>query len=144
MEDPLGEHHIIELYNCNTHDLDNLEKIEHALLEAANIAGATIIDSRFHKFSPQGVSGVVVIAESHLSIHTWPEVGYAALDLFTCNRDMEIKKALEMLRSVFRPEKMDVCTILRGRMAVSTPKLNVGKTERWTTFRKAIATGGEK
>ena len=144
MEDPLGEHHIIELYDCNNHELDNLEKIESALLEAANIAGATIIDSRFHKFSPQGVSGVVVIAESHLSIHTWPESGYAALDLFTCNPNMEIEKALEMLRRTFEPEEMAVCTILRGHLGVTTSKMTIGKTERWTAPKKAVAIGGEK
>lgn len=114
MEDPLGEHYIIELYDCKKTILDDLKSIQEALLEAARIAGATIIDQRFHKFSPQGVSGVIVIAESHLSIHTWPELGYAALDLFTCSHDMDIQKAMLLLRQVFEPGDTDVRYIPRG------------------------------
>lgn len=114
MEDPLGEHYIIELYDCKSEILNDLDEIQSALTEAASIAGATIIDQRFHRFAPQGVSGVVVIAESHLSIHTWPELGYAALDLFTCSHDMEIRKALAMLKRVFRPLDLDVKYIPRG------------------------------
>jgi S-adenosylmethionine decarboxylase len=114
MEDPLGEHYIIELYECEHGVLDNLHKIQNSLLDAARMAGATIIDKRFHKFSPQGVSGVVVIAESHLSIHTWPELGYAALDFFTCNHDMNIDRAMDLLREVFQPGDVDVRYIPRG------------------------------
>ena len=113
-EDPLGEHYIIELYKCNPGILDNLEVISETLLDAAKQAGATIIDDRFHKFSPQGVSGVVVIAESHLSIHTWPELGYAALDLFTCSHDLDIQAAIAMLKRVFESEDVDVKYIKRG------------------------------
>ena len=113
-EDPLGEHYIIELYDCGKNILNDLNSIKVTLLEAARMAGATIIDQRFHKFSPQGVSGVIVIAESHLSIHTWPELGYAALDLFTCSHDMNISKATELLQQVFEPGDMDVRYIPRG------------------------------
>jgi len=113
-EDPLGEHYIIELYDCRQSILDSLEEIKQTLLDAARMAGATIIDQRFHKFSPQGVSGVVVIAESHLSIHTWPEKGYAALDLFTCSHDMNIGRAMELLRQVFEPGQTDVHYVPRG------------------------------
>ncbi len=114
MEDPLGIHYIIELYECNSKILDDLIKIESALNYSADIAGATIISSKFHKFSPQGVSGVVVIAESHLSIHTWPELGYAALDLYTCNLNMDIDKALEYIRNTFSPKEMIVKYLERG------------------------------
>lgn len=114
MEDPLGEHYIIELYECEEAVLNDMHQVQTALTDAADIAGATIIDQRFHKFSPQGVSGVVVIAESHLSIHTWPELGYAALDLFTCSRDLDIQKALDMLKRVFKPGDVVVEYIQRG------------------------------
>lgn len=110
----LGEHYIIELYGCRKDALDNFKGIEGALNEAARIAGATIIDSKFHRFSPQGVSGVVIIAESHLSIHTWPELGYAALDLFTCNVGMDIHSALNLLREVFEPDEIDARVVHRG------------------------------
>jgi S-adenosylmethionine decarboxylase proenzyme len=114
MEDPLGIHYIIELYGCKPAILDDIEKIENTLNYSADLAGATIISSKFHKFSPQGVSGVIVIAESHLSIHTWPELGYAALDLYTCNISMEIDKALEYIRNIFQPEEMIVKYLERG------------------------------
>jgi len=114
MEEPLGEHCIIDLYDCRGDILDNLEDIQSTMLEAARIAGATVIDRRFHKFSPQGVTGVVVIAESHLSIHTWPELNYAALDLFTCNLRMKMESVFTLLESRFSPGSMDVRRIPRG------------------------------
>ena len=114
MEDPLGAHYIIEMYGCDSVVLRDTAKIEQSLLKAAEISGATIINSNFHEFSPYGVSGVVVIAESHLSIHTWPEYGYAAFDFFTCNRSMEMEPAFEMLRKVFRPEHMETHCLRRG------------------------------
>jgi S-adenosylmethionine decarboxylase proenzyme len=116
MEDPLGIHYIIELYGCKQAILDDLQKIEDTLNYSADLAGATIISSKFHKFSPQGVSGVIVIAESHLSIHTWPELGYAALDLYTCNINMDIDKALDYIQVVFKPEEMIVKYLERGVM----------------------------
>lgn len=130
MEDPLGEHYIIELWGCEHQTLDDLPKIRSALLEAADRAGATIIDERFHQFSPQGVSGVVVIAESHLSIHTWPELGYAALDLFTCNLGMAIGSCLELIRDAFRPEDMDVKRITRGIRRSLAERAADGETVR--------------
>lgn len=108
MEDPLGEHYIIELYDCDKAVLNDLDAIQGTLLKAADLAGATIIDSRFHRFAPQGVSGVIVIAESHLSIHTWPELGYAALDLYTCNHDMDIDQSMRLIQDAFRPEDLVV------------------------------------
>jgi len=80
----LGRHIVVELYNCDPYVLDDVSHIEQSMLGAARSANATVIQSSFHHFSPFGVSGVVVIQESHLAIHTWPEFGYAAVDLFTC------------------------------------------------------------
>ncbi len=114
MSDPLGEHYLIELYECQNDTLDDVQLVSDTLLEAARLAGATIIDERFHKFSPQGVSGVIVIAESHLSIHTWPELGYAALDLFTCSHDLDMQQAMDLLKQVFRPGDLQVRYVPRG------------------------------
>ncbi|EHQ05258.1 MAG: adenosylmethionine decarboxylase [Leptonema illini] len=114
MEDPLGEHYIIELYDCNKSVLNDLDVIQGTLLSAAERAGATIIDSRFHRFAPQGVSGVIVIAESHLSIHTWPELGYAALDFYTCNHDMDIESSMRMLTEAFQASDFVVEYMPRG------------------------------
>lgn len=79
-----GQHLLAEYFGCNLSLLGDLDQIEKILRQAAVEAGATVVGAVFHRFSPQGVSGVVLIAESHLSIHTWPECGYAAVDFFTC------------------------------------------------------------
>ena len=75
---------IAELYGCNAESLDCVETVRMHMIAAAETIGATVVNEAFHKFAPQGVSGTVVIAESHLSIHTWPEVGYVAIDIYTC------------------------------------------------------------
>jgi len=80
----LGRHVLCEAYRCNPLVLNDMETIEKILVDGALKAGAEVREVALHKFSPQGVSGVVVISESHLAIHTWPELGYAALDVFTC------------------------------------------------------------
>ena len=80
----LGRHILVEFFGCSPEILNNVSVIESSMLVAAQEAGATVINSTFHHFSPFGVSGVVVIQESHLAIHTWPEYRYAAVDLFTC------------------------------------------------------------
>ena len=80
----LGRHILVEFIGCNSEILNDVSIIEKSMVDAAQDAGATVINSTFHHFSPFGVSGVVVIQESHLAIHTWPEYQYAAVDLFTC------------------------------------------------------------
>jgi len=84
-----SHHFLIEIRNVNYQLLDSIEEIERIFLDSLTGSGATYIHHYFHQFAPHGVSGVVVIAESHLSIHTWPEHGYAAVDVFTCG-DREI------------------------------------------------------
>ncbi|MBB4865114.1 S-adenosylmethionine decarboxylase proenzyme [Pseudomonas nitritireducens] len=93
----LGKQLIIELFDCIDRRFDDLQWIEDSMLDAARQANATIITSAFHKFSPVGISGVVVIAESHLAIHTWPEYGYAAVDIFTCGEVLDGAKAVQVL-----------------------------------------------
>ncbi len=80
----LGRHLIVEYADCNCELLNDIDFLEEQMNESVRVAGATIVSSKFHRYNPQGVSGVIVIAESHLSIHTWPEYGYAAVDFFTC------------------------------------------------------------
>ena len=94
----LGRHVLAEFYNCNSNVLNNAELIETAMEEAAVECGATIVEKNFHMFSPYGVSGVVIISESHLAIHTWPEYGYAAVDLFTCGNTCDPLVAYEYLK----------------------------------------------
>jgi S-adenosylmethionine decarboxylase len=94
----LGRHLIAEYAECDRERLDDAAYLETSMLEAVRKSGATIVRSFFHRYAPQGVSGVVVIAESHLSIHTWPEYGYAAVDFFTCGETVDPYKAHEYLK----------------------------------------------
>jgi S-adenosylmethionine decarboxylase len=80
----LGRHIVCELSGCRPSLLSDINGIAAMMITAAKAAGATIMESAFHRFEPQGVSGTVILAESHLSIHTWPEKGYAAMDFYTC------------------------------------------------------------
>jgi S-adenosylmethionine decarboxylase len=112
----LGRHLLLELYDCDRDVLDDLEQLQAALLEAARRAGATIIDVVFHRFSPAGVSGVVVIAESHLSIHTWPESGYAAVDVFSCGETMNTDAAATLLIDRLASRRSAIIDIPRGRL----------------------------
>lgn len=97
-EQALGRHLIVEVWDADPRLLDDVKALEQILLQAAHAAKATVIQSVFHRFSPYGVSGVVVIAESHLTIHTWPEYGYAAIDIFTCGPKMDLDAAVEVIR----------------------------------------------
>lgn len=81
---PHGRHVLAELTGCPAALLNDAAALENCLRECAIAGGATVVSSHFHRFAPQGVSGVIVIAESHITIHTWPEHGYAAIDVFTC------------------------------------------------------------
>lgn len=98
----LGRHILVEFTNCNADVLNDVSAIEKSMTEAAKIAGATVINSNFHHFSPYGVSGVVVIQESHLAIHTWPEYKYAAVDLFTCGETVDPWVSFDHLKKAFQ------------------------------------------
>ena len=101
----LGRHLLVELKNCNKEVLNNLDYLQESLCETAQKIGATVLNRVFHQFCPQGVSGVVVIAESHLCIHTWPEYGYAAVDIFTCGTSINPHDAIGLMI-----EKLDART----------------------------------
>jgi len=112
----LGRHLIVELYGCNTDILNDKEKIERIMIEAAKRAGATIVQKVFHLFNPHGISGVVVIAESHLAIHTWPEYGYAAVDVFTCGSKVDPWKAYEYIKRELEAEHSSIMEMYRGEV----------------------------
>lgn len=80
----LGRHIVCEFSGCSPSVLSDVDGIHAMMVAAAHAAHATVRESAFHRFEPQGVSGTVILAESHLSIHTWPEKGYAAMDFYTC------------------------------------------------------------
>jgi S-adenosylmethionine decarboxylase len=93
----LGKHLLLELKDCDRELLNDLDRLKALLTEAAEECGAEVLGDSFHHFTPQGVSGVVVIAESHLFIHTWPEHGYAAVDVFTCGTRVKPEVAADIL-----------------------------------------------
>jgi len=114
----LGRHIIVEYYDCTPEILNDVVKIEKSMEAAAEEAGATIINSTFHHFSPYGVSGVVVIQESHLAIHTWPEFGYASVDLFTCGDTVNPWVSYQMLKEAFNAGHGSAVELSRGEMAL--------------------------
>jgi len=110
----LGTHLLVELHGCEPRTLERVSEVAHALVRAAHASKAQIVSHFFHEFEPYGVSGVVVIAESHYTIHTWPEHRYAAVDLFFCSESVEAERALEVLRETFKPERVEVVLVRRG------------------------------
>lgn len=110
----LGTHILLEINNCPETLLIEQETLQNALVEAAGAAGATVVKPVFHQFSPHGLSGVVVIAESHIAVHTWPEHGYAAVDIFTCgDPDVAARIQTEIERR-FAPAQVSSRTLTRG------------------------------
>ena len=110
----LGKHLLLELKDCDKEVLNNLEFLKTVLPAAATEAGATVLGESFHQFNPHGVSGVVIIAESHLFIHTWPELGYAAVDIFTCGTTVQPEKAAQSLISKLGARNHSILEIQRG------------------------------
>lgn len=111
---PLSKHLLLELSGCDFNLLNDLTFVKDTMRNAALVANAEVLELAFHKFSPQGISGVVVIAESHLSIHTWPEYGYAAIDIFTCGAKTLPQKAARYLRKKFNAKASYKTKVNRG------------------------------
>lgn len=114
----LGRQILVEYYDCNESRINDVEFIEQSLLESTKESGATIISHNFHKFSPYGISGVVVIAESHVAIHTWPEYNYAAVDIFTCGDTIDPWIIQEKLKDLFESVNVSSIEMKRGMFKV--------------------------
>jgi len=114
-----GRHLLADLHGCS--GLDDTDLIEQMLRDAAQAAGATLLDIRLHRFGPgQGVTGVALLAESHISIHSWPEHGYAALDIFMCGRSHDLEAALGVVAQALAPESVVRRMVERGYGACAT------------------------
>ena len=111
---PIGHHYIVEASGCDPKVIGSVEKVQQILVRAAVIAGANVWSISFSKFPPMGVSGVVVISESHISTHTWPEMGYAALDIYTCGAKVRPDKAVIYAVEAFGAETSHITEITRG------------------------------
>ncbi|SJZ44930.1 adenosylmethionine decarboxylase [Garciella nitratireducens] len=109
-----SRHCILELWDCNINLLNDRNLIEKLMVEAALEAGAEIREIAFHKFAPQGISGVVVISESHLSIHTFPEQGYASIDVFTCGKRINPHTAAYLIAKKLEAQKIYEMNLERG------------------------------
>lgn len=114
----LGRHLLCEYHGCDRETLNRPDVIRAELLDAVKRAGATPIQDMVHNFTPHGVTGVVVIAESHFAIHTWPEYGFAAVDLFTCGDTVDPWVAFEHLGKALRAASHSVVEMRRGLMPV--------------------------
>ncbi|WP_100331813.1 adenosylmethionine decarboxylase [Bacillus xiapuensis] len=109
----MGRHVISELWGCNIEKLNDMEKIEQIFVEAALKSGAEIREVVFHKFAPHGVSGVVIISESHLTIHSFPEHGYASIDVYTCG-DLDPNIAANYIAEALEAESNESMEMPRG------------------------------
>ena len=110
----LGRHLLAEFAHCTPHPLSDRATLEFIMKEAVRKSGATMVDAVFHQYNPQGLSGVVVIAESHISIHTWPEYNFASVDCYTCGTHADPWKAVEYLKEALECKKLHVTEHNRG------------------------------
>ncbi len=112
--EPVGEHYIVEASGCDPEIISNVEKMQQILVNAAHKANVKIWAVSFHRFPPQGVSGVIVISESHISVHSWPEYGYVALDIYTCGEHSNPEEAVNYALQEFKAENVHISEITRG------------------------------
>ena len=114
-----GQHLLAEYLGCNPAILDDVDQVRAALQRAASAAGAKVVAEVLQPFAPEGVSGVVVIEESHLSVHTWPEQGYAAVDFYTCGECLP-ERAYQVLFEALGAERAELLIVRRGRLSSET------------------------
>lgn len=112
--EPVGHHYIVEASGCDPDVIGKVERVEQILVAAAEAAKVQIWSISFHRFNPGGVSGVVVISESHLSVHTWPELRYVALDIFTCGDDARPEAAVTSALKQFGAGNVHITEVTRG------------------------------
>jgi S-adenosylmethionine decarboxylase proenzyme len=119
---------LLEFFGCDPIVLDDVARVQKILKQAAEAASARVVAEVFHPFSPHGVTGVIVIEESHLSIHTWPESGYAAVDFYTCG-DSRLDRATQRLAEGLCAERVEGLEVLRGIAPEQT--LSLGERRTW-------------
>jgi S-adenosylmethionine decarboxylase len=130
---PVGTHCILELYGCPFELLNDAEFIRRSLRRASKQGLSTLLGLRSHKFEPQGVTAVALLAESHISIHTWPETGYAAVDIFTCGETAQPQLACDFMVENFAAREHAMCILPRG----------AGLSETTPSWTRETTTGAE-
>ncbi len=117
MTKSLGYQVAVDFYGCKTDGLNSCEFIENTLLKAAKMMNLTVVNTTIHQFSPIGISGVIVIQESHIAIHTWPEHNYVAIDFFTCNQSYNLTEGINWLKETFKAQKVTQTEGRRGHLS---------------------------
>ncbi|MFO0871946.1 MAG: adenosylmethionine decarboxylase [Pirellulales bacterium] len=117
----LGTHCLLDLFDCQAPSLDDPAELERLARAAAQAAGAQVLGVLHHQFEPQGVSLVCLLAESHLSLHTWPEQGRVAADIYTCGAHCQCEAACRFLIAALRPRSTSMTTVQRGRIPTALP-----------------------
>ena len=112
----LGHQTTVDFYGCTSQKINSPKFVEDVLLKAAKILNLSVVNSTIHSFSPIGVSGVIVIEESHIAIHTWPEHNYVAIDFFTCNKSYDLDEGLVWLKEQFQAQDTNLKEIKRGNL----------------------------
>ena len=125
---PVGSHCLLELYDCPKDLLNNVDFIKKALEEGVKEADSTLLRELTHQFEPYGVTALALLAESHVSLHTWPEIGYIAVDMFTCGEHAEPEKACKYLVKAFQAKNHVLLKIPRGRLTPQLKKLEESLT----------------
>jgi len=110
----LGHHVTLDLYDCDTVSINDTAFVKATLLEVTNLLKLTVVNATIHAFSPIGVSGVVIIEESHIAIHTWPEHAYVAIDFFTYEKTLELDKGISFIVDKFQATHYTKKSINRG------------------------------
>ena len=119
--DALGSHSILEVYDCPAGLLNDVAHVQESIRQAVRHAGATLLAECVHHFEPQGVTALALLSESHISIHTWPELGYAAADVFTCGEHTDPTAACEFLVKAFQARRYELKRLERGQAVPSRP-----------------------
>jgi len=110
-----GTHILADFWNCDVPQ--DPKELENVLIQAAKESNSTPLEVAIHKFEPEGITGVIILAESHISVHYWPELdGYASIDVFTCGKESKPNAAIEYLKKVFKPAKAELTKVNRGKI----------------------------
>jgi S-adenosylmethionine decarboxylase len=129
MEKTLGLHILADLYGVEFDKIDHVEDVRDLLEGAVKYANLSKLSSHFHQFYPHGATGVILLEESHISIHTWPEHGYAAIDVYTCGGKEKTFKAMEYILKVLKPKRIDEKVAERGTVPVRKEATHIEKIE---------------
>ncbi len=113
-KESLGQHLILELFNCSKALINNIERLESIMKDSAEFSGATIVSTSFYPYVPEGISGIIILKESHLAVHTWPEYDFVAVDLFTCHDSIDFDKFIDHIKLALKAEKTSSQILPRG------------------------------